>query len=189
MALSPDVHLPAQAGPPTPFARDLRIIDEKARKVHSSTIGPTSKGTPVCDASRLQRRGEGCDLRQGKATDYLEDRPKVASAVAHSRKTVARRALGGWSRSGEGERCGARWCRGLGWGGARFRKDNGRACFARGPVGKASGRSPQAQGARGRGSGGCTTSGSEAGRQGRPPRYRTSTIQVSRRSPARAPDS
>ncbi|WP_431804311.1 EcsC family protein [Microbacterium sp. bgisy203] len=59
----------------------------------------------------------------------------------------------------------------MGWGGARFRKDNGRACFARGPVGKASGRSPQAQGARGRGSGGCTTSGSEAGRQGRPPRY------------------
>lgn len=28
----------------------------------------------------------------GKATDYLEDRPKVASAVAHSRKTVAKGA-------------------------------------------------------------------------------------------------
>ena len=65
---------------------------KKARKVHSSTIGPTSKGRPLSATLRdfNDKVVKGAISVGGKATDYLEDRPKVASAVAHSRKTVAK---------------------------------------------------------------------------------------------------
>ncbi len=67
---------------------------KKARKVHSSTIGPTSKGRPLSATLRdfNDKVVKGAISVGGKATDYLEDRPKVASAVAHSRKTVAKGA-------------------------------------------------------------------------------------------------
>lgn len=62
--------------------------------MHSSTIGPTSKGRPLSATLRdfNDKVVKGAISVGGKATDYLEDRPKVASAVAHSRKTVAKGA-------------------------------------------------------------------------------------------------